>query len=78
MSVCHHESLMEKYGKGGKLDLSKFKILGNGELSKKVDVAALNFSAGASKKISDANGQILTIKELLQKNPDGKNVRIVG
>ena len=54
------------------------KVLSLGELSKKVDVAAMNFSAEARRKIVEAKGKALTIRELLQQNPDGKNVRIMG
>ena len=54
------------------------KVLSLGEMSKKVDVAAFNFSAEAKKKIEQANGKIMTIKELLEQNPEGKKVRILG
>ncbi len=54
------------------------KVLSVGELHKKVSVAALTFSAEAEKKIKEAKGKILTIRELFQQNPEGKNVRIIG
>ena len=54
------------------------KVLSVGELTKKVDVAALNFSSEARRKITQAKGKVLSISELLHKNPDGKNVRILG
>ncbi len=54
------------------------KVLSLGELSKKVDVAAMNFSSEARRKILEAKGKALTIAELLQQNPEGKNVRIMG
>lgn len=54
------------------------KVLGVGDLDKKVEVAALNFSQEAKDKILAAKGKVLTIRELLQKNPDAKNVRILG
>ena len=54
------------------------KVLSVGDLDKKVDVAALNFSNGAKEKIVGANGKAMTIKELLQINPEGKKVRILG
>jgi len=41
-------------------------------------VAALLFSAEAKKKIEAAKGKVLSISELLQQNPEGKNVRILG
>ncbi|PIN74252.1 50S ribosomal protein L18e [Candidatus Woesearchaeota archaeon CG10_big_fil_rev_8_21_14_0_10_45_16] len=54
------------------------KVLSLGSLSKKIDVAAFQFSADAKRKIEEAKGQALSIQELLQKNPEGKKVRIVG
>jgi len=50
------------------------KVLGSGDLDHKVTVAAFNFSESARKKIKD----ILTISELMKKNPKGTNVRIIG
>jgi len=54
------------------------KVLSTGELTKKIPVAAWNFSERAKQKITDAGGSTMTIEELLKKNPEGKNVRIVG
>lgn len=54
------------------------KVLGVGELGKKVEVAALSFSNDAKEKILAAKGKVMTIKELLQKNPEAKKVRILG
>lgn len=53
------------------------KVLGSGEV-KKVTVAALGFSSTAREKIIKAGGNALSIQELLEKNPEGKGVRIVG
>ena len=54
------------------------KVLSVGELSKKVDVAALMFSTEARKKIEESKGKVMTIAELLKSNPEGKKVRILG
>jgi len=53
-------------------------VLSVGTLNKKVDVAAMNFSDEARNKIISAQGKVLSIKELLTQNPEGKNVRILG
>ncbi|MBN1275566.1 50S ribosomal protein L18e [Candidatus Woesearchaeota archaeon] len=53
------------------------KVLGVGELSHKVTVAALRFSDDAKDKIN-AQGTAMTIDELMQKNPKGSKVRILG
>ncbi|HLC97640.1 MAG TPA: 50S ribosomal protein L18e [Candidatus Nanoarchaeia archaeon] len=69
---------IEKYAQAGETVVVPGKVLSVGELTKKVDVAALLFSAEAKKKIEAAKGKVLSISELLQQNPEGKNVRILG
>jgi large subunit ribosomal protein L18e len=54
------------------------KVLSSGELTKKIPIAAWNFSDKAKQKITDAGGTAMTIEELLKKNPEGKNIRIMG
>ncbi|MDP3734075.1 MAG: 50S ribosomal protein L18e [Nanoarchaeota archaeon] len=69
---------IDRYAQEGETILVPGKVLSVGTLSKKVVVAALHFSAQARDKIMQANGKVLTIHELLQQNPDAKNVRILG
>ncbi|MBI2665336.1 50S ribosomal protein L18e [Candidatus Woesearchaeota archaeon] len=69
---------IEQYAQDGETVLVPGKVLNIGELRKKVDVAAFKFSAGAEQKIKDAKGRVLSIKDLLKENPDGKKVRILG
>ena len=54
------------------------KVLGMGDISRKVTVAAHMFSRQAAEKIEHAGGKALAIAELLKQNPKGKNVRVVG
>lgn len=54
------------------------KLLGSGEIDKKLTVAAYRFSGQAREKIAKAGGQNLSIEELLVKNPTGSKVRIMG
>lgn len=69
---------IDRYAQEGETILVPGKVLSVGEMTKKVDVVALKFSAEAAKKIIEAKGKTLTINELLQKNPEGKKVRILG
>ncbi len=69
---------IDKCAKDGEMIIVPGKVLSVGELNKKVDVVALSFSEDAKSKITEAKGKILSIKELLQQNPAGKNVRILG
>ena len=69
---------IDKVAKDGETVVVPGKVLSVGNLSKKVDVAAMYFSEQAKQKIEAAQGKIYSIKELLEKNPEGKNVRILG
>lgn len=54
------------------------KILGDGEFNKKVTVAAYQFSDAAVEKLNSTKSTLLNIAELMQKNPKGQKVRIIG
>ena len=69
---------IEKNAKDGETILVPGKVLSLGNISRKIDVAALTFSEEAERKIKEANGKVMTIKELLESNPEGKKVRILG
>ena len=68
---------IEQYAKPNETVLVPGKVLGTGELNKKVTVAAYSFSEEAKKKIS-GKGVAMSISELVEKNPKGKGVRILG
>ncbi|MBU89478.1 MAG: 50S ribosomal protein L18e, partial [Euryarchaeota archaeon] len=40
--------------------------------------AAYSVSSGARSKIEDAGGRVITIRELMNENPEGSGVRILG
>jgi len=67
-----------KYARDGETVLVPGKVLSVGDITKKVDVAAFTFSDEAKRKIEHAKGKTLTIQELIQQNPEGKKVRILG
>jgi large subunit ribosomal protein L18e len=54
------------------------KVLGSGDLTKPVNVAAWRFSEQARTKIEAAGGKVLTIPELVSEAPKGSGVRILG
>jgi large subunit ribosomal protein L15 len=56
------ESLIEKHGKGDELNLSKYKILGDGELTKKLTIKAKAFTDSAKDKIEKAGGKAILVK----------------
>lgn len=67
---------LEMHAKDGETILVPGKVLGTGDLSRKLNVAAFSFSKSAAEKIKNAKGNAMTIQELLQKNPKGKDVRL--
>ena len=52
------------------------KVLGSGEINSGQTVAAYSFSNGARTKIEDTGGRTLSIRQLMEENPNGKGVRI--
>jgi large subunit ribosomal protein L18e len=70
-------SKIDKYIKEGETAIVPGKILSEGELTKKVTVAAFRFSEKAKEKIAKT-GKAISIQELLKENPKGKKVRILG
>lgn len=53
------------------------KVLGSGKLNHPVSVAAFSVSNRARERIQDAGGEVLSIQELLDEKPKGKNVTII-
>ncbi len=68
---------IERNAKDGETIVVPGKVLGTGELNKDVKVAAYNFSSSAYRKVKEA-GEALTLKELVDNNPEGEGVRILG
>lgn len=71
-------SRINRYTKEKDLVLIPGKVLGAGELNHPLTVAALSFSGSAKSKITAAGGSCLTIEELMNRNPEGSRVRIMG
>ncbi len=71
-------SRINRHTKDKDLILVPGKVLGAGELDHQLTVAALSFSGSAKDKIIAAGGSCLTIRELMDTNPEGSRVRIMG
>lgn len=54
------------------------KVLGSGVLDHAVTVAAFNLSEKAKEKLTAAKAKYMSISELVEKNPTGSNVKIIG
>ncbi len=57
------DSLNKKFGKDGWLNLKEYKVLGDGELTKKVKVKALSVSEGAKEKIERTGGEVEVLRK---------------
>ncbi|MDD5012108.1 MAG: 50S ribosomal protein L18e [Candidatus Nanoarchaeia archaeon] len=68
---------IDKEAKEGDVIVVPGKVLSEGEISKKVKVAAFSFSEKAKEKILKAKGEVLTIMEEIKKNPTGKGIKII-
>ncbi|MFH1365242.1 MAG: 50S ribosomal protein L18e [archaeon] len=68
---------INKKSKSGEIILIPGKVLSQGELDKKIKIAALNFSGKAREKITKAGASSLSILELIKENPKGEGIKIL-
>ena len=68
---------IEKESRDGDLIIVPGKVLGNGEITKKIRIAAMNFSESAREKLSKHKSEIVTILEEIKKNPKAGGMKIL-
>ncbi|MEK6945720.1 MAG: 50S ribosomal protein L18e [Nanoarchaeota archaeon] len=68
---------LESEAKAGEVLVVPGKILSNGEINKKIKVAAFSFSQKAREKLLSAGCQVLSIEEEIKSNPEAKGVKIL-
>ena len=71
-------SKIDKHSKDKETILVPGTVLGTGELTKNITIAAYKFSKAAQEKINKAKSKSITIEELLKNNPKGEKIRIIG
>src|SRR3990170_713594 len=71
-------SRLNRYAGKGEQIVVPGVLLGTGEISTAVTVAAFRASAAARKKIEAAGGKAISLLELAVANPKGSGVRIMG
>ena len=71
-------SRLSRHAPEGATVLVPGKLLGSGDISGKPVVAAYSFSTGARDKIEAAGGKVLSLGELMEQNPSGTGVFILG
>jgi len=68
---------IEKQTKEGDTVLILGKVLGSGNVKKKVRVCAINFSESAKEKLKENKGEIVTILEEINKNPKAEGIKVL-
>lgn len=63
--------------KEGKKIVVPGKVLGQGQVDKKIDVIAFKFSKQAKKKLEESGCGVSTIKEEIKNNPQGKDIKVL-
>lgn len=54
------------------------KVLSQGDISKKIKIAALKFSGNAREKLSKNKSEIITILDEIKKNPSAKGIKVIA
>lgn len=69
---------INKFTKDGDVIFHPGKVLGMGIISHKITVSSFSISNTAAKKITEAGGKIISYKEIIEKFPTGKGVKVLG
>jgi large subunit ribosomal protein L18e len=70
-------SRINKFANEGEVVIVPGKLLGDGQITKKVTVVAFKASESAIKKLEAAGGKFIEIRNYISKKPDSK-VKILG
>jgi large subunit ribosomal protein L18e len=76
--VAVNVSRLNRYTKKGETVAVPGKVLGAGKIDHPINVAAFAFSDQARTKILGAKGKCLSILDLMENNPRGTNVKVIG
>ncbi|MEM3074370.1 MAG: 50S ribosomal protein L18e [Candidatus Pacearchaeota archaeon] len=69
---------IDKISNDGEIIIIPGKVLGNGEINKKIKISAHNFSFKAKKKLKEKNIEINSIYEEIKRNPEAKGIKIIS
>lgn len=71
-------SRLERHATEGETVVVPGKLLGTGSLSKPLTVAAYQASQTAREKVEAAGGEVLSLREVVERTPSGSDIRILG
>jgi len=69
---------IDKKTKEGEIAIIPGKVLGTGEIHKKIKIVAFNFTETAKEKLKKSGIATAKISEEINKNPDAKGVKILS
>jgi large subunit ribosomal protein L18e len=75
--IAVNVSRLNRYTKEGDTVAVPGKVLGAGKADHPMTIAAFAFSDQAQSKIQEAKGNCLSLRELMEKNPEGSNVKVM-
>src|SRR3989344_3112459 len=70
-------SKIDRYTENEDVVVVPGKVLSMGSLSKKITIAAYNYSREALEKIKASGSKAISINELAKKNPKGNKIKII-
>lgn len=68
---------IEKISKEGDTIVVPGKVLGNGDVSKKIRIVALGFSGQAREKLKRKKCELVSIKEEIKVNPKAQGIKVL-
>ena len=75
--IAVNVSRLNRYTKEGETVAVPGKVLGAGKADHPMTIAAFAFSDRAQSKIQKAKGSCLSLRDLMEKNPEGTNVKVM-
>lgn len=69
---------LDRYADQGDVIVVPGKLLGAGELAKKLTVASYRSSRQAKDKVENAGGTSMSLDQILAENPKGSKVKLMG
>ncbi len=70
-------SKLNRYTSEGDVVVVPGKVLGSGDMDHKIVIGAYSYTLTALNKLRNAECEVLTIEQLVDRYPDGKGVKII-
>jgi large subunit ribosomal protein L18e len=76
-TICVNLDKINKYGEPKMTLIVPGKILSRGDITKKLILSSLSVSEQAKAKIKESRSVYMNLRELLQKNPEAKDIKLI-